>query len=180
MMESGTKARYLSMIRNVKMMRYLSDDELMALLTQSEIVQFRKGDRIIVEGDNSEYLYAVLEGSVYVSMSSDAEEVFIREMGAFEVFGEAAIFSTEKRTAHVTSSGNTVVLRIHRADILSFFKAHQNGGIKILMFIISGLLKKLKQTNQEMIMDRESEEVGLDDIDTLLEDIMDGQGKPEN
>jgi CRP-like cAMP-binding protein len=171
-MESGQKDRYLKLIKNVNMFKFLADDELKDLLSESEIIHLKKGDRVIVEGDKSEHLYAVLEGTMDISINSDTAEAFIREIGEFEAFGETAIFSEQQRTAHVTSSGNSMVIRIHRAEILSFFKRHPTAGIKILMYMTNGLLTKLKQANLEIVMQREPE-VGLDDIDPLIQNIMD-------
>jgi CRP-like cAMP-binding protein len=163
--------QYLPQIRSIRLFYYLSDQELKSLLAVSEIVRYRTGEKIISQGEPSEHLFAVLEGSATVSVSDSGNEFFICSIQKGQVFGEAAIFMTERRTANVRTSEDTTVIRIHKADMLSFIKHHSQGGIKVLMIILKGLLKKLRNTNIDFIVEKKSD-VQSDDIDPMIQDIM--------
>jgi CRP-like cAMP-binding protein len=164
-------SNYFGQIKKSKIFRYLGEEDLKALLSEAEIVEYPKGYRIISQGEISEYLYVVMSGSVDVTVDDLSQDIYICKIEADDVFGEAAIFMTEKRTANVVAAEDCVVVRIHRADILFFIKKHSRGGIKILMLIIDSLLNKLRSANMEIVLEKQSY-INLDNIDPLIRDIM--------
>ena len=164
--------QYLESIQEINMLRYLSGEELEKFLALAEIVYYKKGEKVINLGDISPHFYAVVKGSMHVSMREpNGQEVFICTMEQAEVFGESAIFMTEKRTADVTSSQDSVLLRVHRKDLMIFIRENPPAGNKILMLIIFSLLSKLREANQELAFEKQSV-IELDDIDSLVKDFM--------
>jgi len=71
----------------------------------------------------------------------------------------------------VTCADDTVALRIHKGDLLQFIKDNPRSGNKVLMMIILSLLKKLKQTNQELAYEKQSE-IDFNYADTLIQDFL--------
>lgn len=171
MTQSEKATAHLAAIRRIKLFKYLSDPELKLLLAEAEMMAFRLGETIVAQGDMSEYLFAVLSGSVDVSVQDLENEVYICTIHPGEVFGEAAIFMSEKRTATVVAAEKCRVVRIHRADILYFLRQYPKGGIKILMLVLNSLLTKLRAANMEIILDRQSF-YNLNEDDPLIQAIM--------
>jgi len=164
--------QYIETIREINMLRYLSGEELEQFLGSAEIVDYKKGEKIINLGDVSPYLYGVVRGSMQVSVREpNDQEIFICTIEPGEVFGESAIFMTEKRTADVTSCQDSVLLRVHRKDLMTFIRDNPQAGNKILMLIIFSLLNKLREANQELAFEKQSV-IELDDIDSLVKDFM--------
>ena len=164
--------QYLPFVKEINLFGYMSDEELEKFLERAEIVQYETGERIIYMGDVSPYIYGILQGSVDVTLRElDDEEVFICTIEKGEVFGESAIFLTEKRTADVTSSEDCILLRMHRKEMLSFIKDHPQAGNKILMLLIFSLLNKLREANQELAFEKQSV-IDWEDIDSLVQDFM--------
>jgi len=162
---------YLEKLKKAVIFRFLDDELLTRLLDISYIVKYKKDDVIISEGETSPYFFAVLEGSVDVSVKeAGGKDVFICSIEEGDVFGEAGIFLKTKRTASVISSANTTLLRIDRKDLLDFIKAHPSAGIKILMIIIYKMLKKLRDANQEIAFERKAS-LNQDDIDAISRDL---------
>jgi CRP/FNR family transcriptional regulator, cyclic AMP receptor protein len=165
------KEKYLPTLRNFSVFKYFSDEALLDFFGKSEILSFKDGETIIQEGDKSPYFYAVLEGTANVTVETDSKDVFISTSGEGAVFGEAGIFLNVKRTANVMSAADSVLLRIHRNDLLHFIKERPSDGIKFLMIIIYSLLKKLRGANQELAFERKSD-FAQDDIDAMVKEIM--------
>jgi len=163
--------QYMPKLQKIKMFQCLPEADLKILLAESEVLYCKKGEKIISQGDLSHNFYAIIHGSVLVSVTDKDEEVVINTITEGEMFGEAAIFIGEKRTANVTSSEETIALQIHKADMLSFIKNYPKAGIKILMYVISGLLTKLKDANLEIVIEKQSN-VELDDIDPMIQEII--------
>ncbi|MFW6332954.1 MAG: cyclic nucleotide-binding domain-containing protein [Thermodesulfobacteriota bacterium] len=173
--DAARLGRYLDRIKEIKMFKYLNPEDLNLLLGEAEVVHYAPGDQIISQGGLSEYLFVVLAGSVEVSIQDDkGKSVFVCKIDREDVFGEGAIFISQKRTASVTSAEPSTMLRIHRADILYFIKQRPKGGIKLLMLIINSLLNKLRKANLEIVLEKGSD-INLDNIDPLIREIMDQQ-----
>jgi len=171
-MDDKQRDYYLSKMRKVLIFRYLNDEALIRILQISNIINYKENDYIISEGETSPYLFSVLEGSVNVSVKKEeSKEIFICTIGQGEVFGEAGIFLTVKRTANVISTENTTILRIHRKDLLDFIKQQPTAGVKLLMIIIYSLLKKLRDANQELAFERKSD-IEQEDIDLIVQNLM--------
>ncbi|HUV09070.1 MAG TPA: cyclic nucleotide-binding domain-containing protein [Spirochaetia bacterium] len=160
-------SQYISKLRKSMIFRFLSDDSLSEVLKIARVLNYKKDEIIIAEGEISPYLFSVLEGSVDVSVKKpEGEDLFVCVLGEGDVFGEAAIFLKVKRTATVTSKGIAALLRIHRQDFFNFIKERPSDGNKILMIMIHGMLKKLKDANQELAFEGKTvlEQGDLDEV----------------
>ena len=77
-MDDKQRAYYMSKMRKVLIFRYLEDEALIRILQISNIISYKKNDYIISEGETSPYLFAVLEGSINVSVKKEeGKEIFI-------------------------------------------------------------------------------------------------------
>ena len=152
--------------------RYVGQERRDEILRLSEVLRFSEGDVIVREGDQSDHVFLVINGQVSVTVKDAREDpVYLCTIGEGEIFGEAGIFLKTARTANVVSLGEARVLRLHRKDLLDFIKRDPSTGIKVLMIIIYGLLKKLRETNQELAFERKAD-MGQEDIDDLVESLL--------
>jgi CRP/FNR family cyclic AMP-dependent transcriptional regulator len=170
-MGANLKEKYLPRLKEFSVFKYFGDEAMRAFFEKAEILSFKAGDTIIQEGEKSPYFYAVLEGTANVTVETDSKQVFISTAGEGAVFGEAGIFLNVKRTANVMSAADSVLLRIHRNDLLRFIKDRPSDGIKFLMIIIYSLLKKLRDANQELAFERKAD-IAQEDIDSMVKEIM--------
>ncbi len=150
--------------------RQLKGNELEELANIVEIVPYEDGDIIVKEGTTSQYFYAVVEGTVSVNVKNPEGEAYICVIGEGDIFGEAGIFVKVKRTANVISAGPTTIIQIDRQKLFDFFKNYPRAGMTVLMQIIYGMLKKLREVNQELAFERRSD-IKQDDIDSLIADL---------
>jgi len=171
MSESENMGKYLSNIKKIKIYSSLTEEELKKILSKSEIVRYKKGDRIISQGEESQNFYAIIRGRVEVSVQDHDEEVLISTINEGEMFGEAAIFIMVKRTASVTALKKTVVISIHRQEMLSFIKENPEAGNKILMLIILSLINKVKDANQTIAFEKKSD-IDMEEIDSLVRSFL--------
>ena len=165
------KSSFASKIKNVIVFRYLSEEALADLIAVSTIERHADGDRIVSEGEMDDHLFGVLEGSVNVFVrerDKPDREVFICALGEGEVFGESGIFLRTPRTANVLTGDATVILKVGRDDLFALIQRHPTGGMKILYVMIYGLLKKLREANQEIAFERKSV-LRQEDIDSVVD-----------
>ena len=164
------KKDYLEDIQKILIFRSLTPIELDSIMEFAEIIAFDEGEVIVAEGDLSPSFFAVIQGTVHVTVKQDDSEVFICSIGPGDVFGEAAMFLKVKRTAKVACADKAVILKIIRPDMITFLKKQPYAGNKILMLIIYSLLKKLRDANQELAFERRTD-IDQDDVDAILADF---------
>ncbi len=78
---------------------------------------FAEGDVIVREGDPAEAAYLVVDGVVEVYKTVHGKRVALRLIGPGEVFGEAAVFSSQHRTASVVAKSEVTVKIVTAASL---------------------------------------------------------------
>lgn len=174
MLEIQEKTKFLPFIKKIVTFRFLGEQELSEILNQSQVLMFKDGETIVTQGEVNQSFYAVIKGAVQVNVEDSSQEsnnVYICTIGEGEVFGEAGMFLKVKRTANVTAMDECLILKVDRQDMMSFIKRRPMAGNKILMVIIYSLLKKLKEANQELAYERQSD-ADQSDIDAIVSEFM--------
>jgi len=162
-------AGFMPQIRQIRLFSCLNEEERSALLAISSIHDFKKGEKIVAQDEMGDALFCVMRGNVDVSVRDvQDKEVVISKLEKGEVFGEAAIFLSAKRTASVTAASDTTAIRIRRQDLLWFFRGNPQAGNKILTLIILSLLRKMKNTNEDLVLEKQSE-IDFDYVDNLIQ-----------
>ncbi len=96
---------------------------LARLLPLLERQTFEKGDRMIISGDNAEYLYYILSGHVCLS-NRDDRCVEILEKGQF--FGEEAAINTHRYMFHAEANDDTTLLVFPRQALKILLEDNQD------------------------------------------------------
>ncbi|HEY5646602.1 MAG TPA: cyclic nucleotide-binding domain-containing protein, partial [Pseudomonadales bacterium] len=97
----------------------LSADEIGALAQSVDVVELPAGWEFIREGDEGDYLYAVLDGALQVfTHGRDGREIVLDRCGAGEYVGEQALLPgrERRRNASVRTSERSTLARIARED----------------------------------------------------------------
>jgi CRP-like cAMP-binding protein len=141
---------YINQIKRNVLFRYMSEEGLFAFLNISELMEFEDGEVIISQDDVSQFFYCLIRGSVAVSAFEKGNDFYIYDLEEGEIFGEASLFLTELRIANVKSSGSSLILRIHRKNLIKFISEYSQAGNRIFILIIYSLLKKLRASTREI------------------------------
>ena len=100
------------------------------LASDAEEREFEAGSQIITEGDEADYLYALMEGSVEVTASGEdgGPARLIRTMEAPTYFGEIGILKHVSRTANVVASESCRCLLINGETLLEALSSANPSG----------------------------------------------------
>ena len=107
------------LIRSVRLFRALSEKDLNNLENWTEIVEFEPGEMILREGEEGDFMYIVLDGSVEIFVADeDGKIVILAELIKGNYFGEQALLpqSSGKRNANARAN--------HRATLDSVAKKY--------------------------------------------------------
>ncbi len=158
-------------IKNILPFRFLSDIEMDELIASCSLYNYNEGEIIISQGEFDQSLYAVVKGSVKVTVDKEGNEAYICTMGNSEVFGEAGMFMRVERSANVACVADSIIFNIKREEMLKFVKNHPHAGNKVFMIMIYSLLRKLKEANRELAYERKTD-ISQNDIDNLVQDLI--------
>ncbi len=90
--------------------------EGLAAVASLEVVE--GGTRVIVQEDEPDDLFVVVHGEVEVTSARDGVEVVLGTVGSGEVVGEIGLLEHRPRTATVTATARTELLRIPGGEFL--------------------------------------------------------------
>ncbi|MBF0274367.1 MAG: cyclic nucleotide-binding domain-containing protein [Nitrospinae bacterium] len=161
-------------LKNLHIFKHIGTESLDSLSYLPQKMRFTDGERVVKQGDAADSFYAVIKGDLKVTANNpDGEnEIFITTIAENDVFGEAAIFLDEPRTANITAINDVELLRFERKEFLDFLKKFPKSSLPILVFILRRLLFKLNSTNKELTFERRKF-VGQEEVNSLLEDLFD-------
>lgn len=128
------------------------DDALLSQLSKVlKAAEFGEKDVIFKEGQPADAFYIVDAGEVVISKAlGPGNEKILALLGPGSVFGEMAFFSDSPRTAKAAAKKDASLLKLERADFLSFIKQEPQAGLRILSGLLQVSMDRLEQTSREL------------------------------
>jgi CRP/FNR family transcriptional regulator, cyclic AMP receptor protein len=100
----------------------------------------KRGTPIFSRGDPGNSLYAVISGTVKISISSpDGRNAILNLIGAGETFGEVALLDGLARTADATANTNCEIFVIDRREFLPFVRSQPALAMKFIELLCTRL-----------------------------------------
>ncbi len=100
------------MLRRVKALAELDDDQLGRFMGFMEPQSVRQWVQIVKQGDPDDGMYLVLDGELRVRLLIGGKETILATLGPGECFGEIALFDQGPRSADVIANKDSVLLKI--------------------------------------------------------------------
>ena len=100
------------MLRRVKALSDLSDEQLNRFVEFMESLSVRQWAQIVKQGDIDDGMFLVLEGELRVRLMIGGKETILATLGPGECFGEIALFDQGPRSADVIANKESVLLRV--------------------------------------------------------------------
>jgi len=111
----------------------LSEDERAAIVKEMEVESHDEGSVILNEGDPGTSMYIVASGEVkvYTRPANKSGPIYLARLGEGDFFGEVSVLTGKPRTATITASQRTELLRLDK-DKLDGVLAKYPGIRKVL------------------------------------------------
>jgi serine/threonine protein kinase len=127
---------------NVPFFEDFTKDQVNEILKASDIINIRKGEIVVTEGEVDDSFFIILSGRVEVQKNNRN----IASIGRGECFGEMASFSGQVRAATVLAETNCILLKISRTLLDRSSESMQLLFLKnFLMTLIQRLSKTINQ-----------------------------------
>jgi CRP-like cAMP-binding protein len=102
----------------------LSDVERAAIVQEMELETHDEGSVIINEGDPGTSMYLVASGEVKVFTRGSTGTLYLARLGEGDFFGEVSVLTGKPRTATITASQRTELLRLDKEKLDGVLSKH--------------------------------------------------------
>jgi hypothetical protein len=102
----------------------LEKDEREALVKEMELETHEEGAVIISEGDPGTSMYVITSGEVKVYTRGKTGSVYLAKLGEGDFFGEVSVLTGKPRTATITASKPTELLRLDKQKLDNAFSSY--------------------------------------------------------
>jgi CRP-like cAMP-binding protein/tetratricopeptide (TPR) repeat protein len=124
----------------------LPHEALESLVTKLHLVQLSSNEVLFHEGDPGDALYVIVEGEVSVS-AEGPPRVEMARLGAGSFIGEVALMTDQPRSATVSATQDSELLRIDRPTLSHVLATHGEVLAAVLRFVRDRLVDRWTRTS---------------------------------
>jgi hypothetical protein len=110
-LSSGSKIRP-GMLRRVKVLAGLSDDQLAQFATFMELLPVKQWTHLVRQNTPASAMYLILDGELRVRIMVGDRETILSTLAAGDCFGEMSLFDDAPRSADVLANTDSTLLKI--------------------------------------------------------------------
>ncbi len=152
--ETRSYASKLSVLRKHPMFSDLAPEAMDQLCRYAKLTSLKRGAALFSKGDPGTSLYAVISGTVKISVSSpDGRNAILNLIGPGEVFGEIGVLDGKARTADATANTNCELFLIDRREFLPFVRSQPALAMRFVELLCARLRWTSDQVEQVILQD---------------------------
>ena len=144
----------LAVLRKHAIFCDLEPEALDQLCRYAKHSTLKRGTTIFARGDPGNSLFAVISGTVKMSISSaEGRSAIFNLIGAGEIFGEIALLDGLPRTADATANTNCEIFVIDRREFLPFVRSQPALAMKFIELLCARVRWTSDQVEQVILQD---------------------------
>ena len=153
-MEGSKKKRVLEILAGNHLLSGLRESSLEELCSLGQIERFARNAVIFNKGDPGDRLYIVLSGQVGINtISLDGKEFILTIFDPGDLFGEVAVLDGKERTAGAVAMRSSELLRLRRADFLTFLESNPKLSVRLLAVLCERLRRTTDTIEDTVFLD---------------------------
>jgi CRP-like cAMP-binding protein len=122
----------------------LSDADRATLASAATIRRYRRGERIVTQGQPGDLLFVIVRGRVSVMiLSPDGREVVLTNLGEGDHFGEMALLDDSPRSASVVASERSELAILARQVFFDLLRTN----FSLTRALLSSFTRRIRQAN---------------------------------
>jgi CRP-like cAMP-binding protein len=114
--EQTSEALNPSAFRHIRLLAGLNDEQLDQFLHLMQVGTVPAGTHLVRQNEPANAMHLLLEGELRARANVEGRDTSIGTLGAGEFFGELSLFDQGPRTAEITASQESTVMKIPAAD----------------------------------------------------------------
>lgn len=134
----------IEILEKIPLFHGLSVHQFKSILRICSRRNILRGDTICRIGEESWEFFILLQGALKITFEDGKELSRIDPIG---IAGEMGVFTNERRSANIMAVRHSILLSIHKMELMKLFRHDADLGIRVLLNVISDLAKKLRRNN---------------------------------
>jgi CRP/FNR family transcriptional regulator len=144
---SSTTEDTVELLGRVPVFSALGEEEIARVAEVAVPRRFKAGEVIFREGDESDTCYIVRTGHARATREhSDGRSITLANFGPGDIFGELAMFDSERRSATLETLDAMEAIAILGADMRRLLGLHPDIAVKLVI----ALGRRLRETNERL------------------------------
>jgi CRP/FNR family cyclic AMP-dependent transcriptional regulator len=143
-----------SVLRQHPIFRDLEPDAVEQLCRYAKQMSLKRGATIFSKGDPGNSLFAVISGTVKISISSpDGRNAILNLISVGDVFGEMSVLDGQPRSTDAIANTNCELFVIDRRDFLPFVRGQPELAMKFIELLCARVRWTSDQVEQVILQD---------------------------
>ena len=148
----GFSSSKLSVLRKHPYFADLEPEAFDQLCRYAKHSTLKRGATLFARGDPGISLYAVISGSVKISISSpDGRNAILNIIGPGEIFGEIALLDGGVRSTDATANTNCELFTIDKREFIPFVRSQPTLAMKFIELLCTRLRRTSDQVEQVIL-----------------------------
>ncbi|MCD6308034.1 MAG: Crp/Fnr family transcriptional regulator [Candidatus Latescibacteria bacterium] len=144
----------VDLLKKIPLFSSLKQEDLEAIYKVSHVKNFRKDQIILLENEDGDTLFTILNGKVKVTTFSEhGKEVIFSILYAGDFFGDMSLLDGKPRSASVVAIEDSQVRMIRRSDFIRILEQHPRIALKLLEELTSRLRKADERIESLALLD---------------------------
>ncbi len=146
----------LDFLENIELFKDMDDNQLTAIQGCSEKIEYRRGDRLFSEGEESSHLWIVKEGQIDVRFDRPEGRPALKEdpisfISEANLFGWSSFIPPYKyRLSGYCASRKCEMIRIEKEELTALFERDARIGYLIMSYVLRVIGKHFFQFRDEI------------------------------
>jgi CRP/FNR family cyclic AMP-dependent transcriptional regulator len=164
---AATTQETIALLARVPVFEQLAPEDLGRVAGVAVPRRFDARQVVFREGDDSDTCYIVRSGHARaVREHGDGRQIALAQFGPGDIFGELALFDTERRSATVEAVDDLEVVAVLGADMRSLMRRHPDIAVELVI----ALGRRLREANERLA--RQSFQTVQSRVATVLADLV--------
>ncbi len=138
------QGKYIGLIQKIPIFKGLTLNQFKQILLICTKKSYSEDTVVIQSGSESKQMFILIKGILRVVFPDGKE---LSRISPVEIVGEMGIFTAERRSASVVAAEESILLAIHKMEMMNLFRKESDIGIHILTNVIIDMSNKLKKSN---------------------------------
>lgn len=138
-------------LRSATFLRGLTDQELEAFESILSVADYRRGEKIVVEGTPAHVFHVLLKGTLHVRRMAQKREMLLARIQPGSFFGEINLFEPGNATATIYAMDPVTIAFVDYGRFRDFMAANPAIGYKIVAGLMAELSRRLRATNERFV-----------------------------